>query len=212
MRSFTLAIAAAAALAQSPTFGAPIDAADQAGIDFILDVQFWGTEWTRPVVGGPRVFGDPVHGTMHVDARLAPPDSDPSPAAGNWFYNEPCCGPRRAAPSDFVTSDWQTLHGETEDHYGVSDRIPTSLGLTDGFSVTNSEFGPGQKDFSTLFVSISTTKDIVDGGGLLQQFESRPIAEGGYSNGTFDQTINGVYKQVLFVVDRLRVTAKVCRR
>jgi hypothetical protein len=192
------------AFAGGPSSAPPLS--DDA-LNFILDVEYWGTIESR-IPGGDHA---PIHAVARVDGRVAPPEFGSEPGVGVYEYNEEGYPPRVPAPSNFVTSNLQTLAGPSESE----DRVSM---VTDAnhhaFAIENREFvpHPGRpEDYSLFGLEIDTPEKFLDGVGLIQEFDVRPAAAGGRSLGWFDQLIDGVGTSFRFVIDRIRVTPKVCR-
>jgi hypothetical protein len=188
-------------------------------VDFILTIEYWGT--VDHVTRGSANVGDAVHGTMVVHSAFAPPDlRATNPNEGDYLWNSPCdrqCPPRIPAPSGFVTNDRSSFKGTSDDEVLVIDR-DKDPGRADWFLVADREstvHGSGvgaYSDTHSVAVQIGSTVDFIMGEGLLQSFDLRPDASTiARQGGIFDQVHGVIQNSLTFVVERLRVTPKVCR-
>jgi hypothetical protein len=182
----------------------------------ILNVEYWGTVTSSYDGSGPATHkvGDSLHGLIRVDTSLAPPDRATSAAdEGNYIWNNFCdriCPPRVDAPSGFVTSDLSKIRGTSDDFVSVFDLFSMSGGYADTFTLMDREQSPGQ--ILELQLGILAPVDFIRGDGLIQSFDIRPADVGAkVADGRFAEFFNAFSRTFDFVVDRLRVSPKVCR-
>jgi hypothetical protein len=177
----------------------------------ILEVEYWGTV-TR--VDGPieTRIGDPIHGLLHIDPSLAPPGPPlGGPTEAQYIWNAPCdrkCPPRVPAPSGFVTSYKTVCGGDSDDQVHLFNGNPPS-GRFDAFIVENNERGPGH--IYQLSVGALAPLDLLHELGISQEFDTRPADSGGSGSGRLEEIFQSFANRVDFIVERLRVSPKVCR-
>jgi hypothetical protein len=187
----------------------------------VVDVEWWGT-LAGVTTHGPLPSGVPrvkeyLHGTLRIIPALAPPDivpDDPYTSGYLWFNycQDDCTG----APSNFVTSTLQRYDGASsgDDVFMIDSAGGTNA--WDYFGVTNSESAISGSGGRFLNVTVTTPDfDFIHGDGILQEFDiSSTAADGvgfGSASETFDNAGRFVSRAIGFVVDRLKVTPKVCR-
>ena len=187
----------------------------------VVDVEWWGTlagvTTHGPLPPGLSSVRQHLHGTLRVNTTLAPPDALPDDAnlsTYSWFQY--CQGHCPNEPSDFVTTTLQRYDGVTS---GDSIYMTDSAGRTDRwdyFGVTNSESAIMGSGGALLNVTVTTPDfDFIHGDGILQEFDISSTAADGVGYGsaseTFDYAGRFVSRAIGFVVNRLKVTPKVCR-
>jgi hypothetical protein len=181
----------------------------------VIDVEVWGSV-DRIIFdeGLPKVqVGDSVHRRMRIDLSLTPPDRDASTDGGIYQWNVGCdfnCPPRVDAPSGFVTTAGSTFDFVSEDSVQVSDH-----GGFEGRSLFKiddvEDDGRGfQGNFFALSVTVLETMDFIQGDGLVQSFDIRPESEL-HSRGHVTMIKDAVRNSFGFLVERIRVTPKVCK-
>jgi hypothetical protein len=183
----------------------------------VIDLEYWGA--ITQVDQGPARVGDPVHGTMRIDTRVAPQDAAfiHPPWVGEYSVNQECdrnCLPERKEPSRFVTSPGITDRGgAVYDNVVVIDSAldPLHEFTRDEYSVRDYEIATNFRGASRLQISVSSAVDFVMGEGLVQSFDLRPAESGGAAGGTFESFLDGVGAGFSFVIDRIRATPHVCR-
>jgi hypothetical protein len=186
---------------------------------YLIDIEYWGSV-SGDVVGGGHSIGDNVRGTMRIDTRLAPGDvASIYDYWGDYQLNERCnhqnCPPELTEPSEFVTSPRiPDLGGFMFDRVQVFDnKTSGSANLYDAYDVEDWESNPGGSMFRRLNVAVSsTTLDFIAGDGLVQSFDVVPSEHAEtVANGTWEQYVDNVAEGFSFVVDRIRVTPKLCK-
>jgi hypothetical protein len=180
---------------------------------YILDVEYWGTVYDVSVGDGVAV-GDSLHGTLHVQSRLAPRDFIPDAREASYIWNEPrncvfdCPPPRIPAPSGFVTrGDGTTIEGVSGDHVSVVDGR-ASKRHWDRFGVE--DFERTSNGFAELVLDVGAPLDFVKGDSLAQAFDVRAKEAGGSGYGIVHELVGGAHRLFAFAVDRLRVAPRVC--
>jgi len=190
----------------------------------VIDIDFWGTISTVEV--GTRRVGDAITGSLRIDLRVAPSDFwDDSiwPNEGQYIHNFPCernCAePEPDAPSRVVTTRGAPvdLGGNSYDEVHLVDGTEGSSFPADEFRVRDWELGAGSGDgYSELRVHVGASSRLVDfihGDDLLQEFDLRPAETADtHAGGSWHEAVAGNSTALFeFVIDRLRVTPKVCR-
>jgi len=227
--SLGMAALAAAALVSGEAGATPLVVGDSG---LVIDVEFWGRQRLRnfnpedptddiitygdPVQGTFRIFADdaPAPGwtTAFLDApnavaygRATPPVRDPPPASlvtSRWLS---------ALPAPFV-NDVSPFPG---DHVQIADGVlfrPEGP-VQDWFEVLDrSSDDVNRTAVDTLFITVTTPRDIIQGVGLDQEFDLvNPAENGGTSGGFFAGTVDGLERFIEFIVDRVRVSPRVCK-
>jgi hypothetical protein len=207
------AIFAAAALAASWA----AHAATTTEPRIVIDLEYWGT--VTQVDQGPGRVGDPVHGTMRIDTRLAPADAAFTYPewVGEYSVNQECernCLPERTEPSAFVTSPGiKDLGGAVYDNVLVIDKAldPVHEWDFDEYSVRDYEIATNFRGASQLRIDVASAVDFIMGESLVQSFDLQPAESGGSAGGVFESFLDGVASSFSFAIDRIRATPRVCR-
>jgi hypothetical protein len=202
--------------------------------EHVVDIEYWGTSIEQAGIGIPQPGWVPIeeflHGTIRIRPSLAPPDTFPDlPYYGAYTWRDTCetgttCP---AAPSRFVTTPLQKFDGALS---GDTVLIADSNGLPDSFdelfvknweatTVGDGPFGPEFVE-REMYLQIhgADAGDFIRGDGLWQTFDvSFP---GGVGSGGGTETYQGTdltqpwtwpYRVFSFVVNRIKVTPRVCR-
>ena len=206
----------------------------------VIDVEFWGrAQINSPNPDGSNddiiTYGDPVHGKFRIfpgDAPSPQAYSGPSPPATSYGDIHASPPPTGAA---FVTSRWlspfpksplpithqvsQSAGTVPDDYVVLGDRVrfAASEPRKDYFQVSD-QFSPTSADDTisgeSLTISMTSTLDFIQGTALDQAFELDDLLE------TDDTSTYGFFRAKVgdgavaffdFVVDRIRVTPRVCK-
>ncbi len=206
----------------------------------VIDVEFWGRERiTSFNEEDPNndiiTFGDPVHGTFRIFPDDAPAARDSTGLSlEGKIYGDNRSG-RAPTGAAFVSSRWLSPFPEgpvgnithqvspfpgsvPNDHVVVGDDVQIN-GRKDWFQVSD-RFSPSSPDDTLsgewLSIQVTSSLDFLDGFGLDQEFELDDLQEkentfaSGFFRAKLDTTATAV-AFFAFVIDRLRVSPRVCK-
>lgn len=220
-------VLAAAALVSGPATATQVVVGDSAYL--VIDVEFWGREqFITPDPNDPAddvfTYGDPVRGTFRIHAGGAP---QPSQTSAFLDFDDAVVYGRDSAPAggqgpaSFVESRWLSPFpagitrdvgpfpgAVADDFVTIGDAVrffpdePDKdwFQVADGF--TQNFRQPGE-EHEQLFIGMSTPLDIIQGLSLDQEFEVEDVSGFGFLRAA--NTFFG------FIVDRVRVTPRICR-
>jgi len=194
-----------ASLLAAPMVSEAVPIAERYGA---VDVEYWG-RLENCSSGDCSDLPDVLYGRLLIDLSLAPRDLNPDDGVGNY-------GRARGGFLDpgFVTTPEQSLLGRSADRVGVSDWSPANFN-PDSYRVQNQAFITIDGEIvaeQRLEVGMVSFRDWgIEGDSLVQRFDVRTEDIGGDATGVFQSLIDGVSRSYSFIVDRMRVTPKVCR-
>jgi hypothetical protein len=149
--------------------------------------------------------GEPVSGVLRIKTSLAPSDRNPDVTRaeyGNqldWTEVVP----------DFVTG--HATGGRPNDYVSVVDTRGTSqagAGL-DSYGVRDSD-GWGTQTYTMLTIFIQTSRNVIEGDGIVQTFDVAPIQNERFFGAIFQRVAKGA-SEVYFNLTRVSLTPGSCR-
>jgi hypothetical protein len=181
-----------------------------------LDVEVWGTVTSNRGNDVPAI-GDSIYQRLRIDPSLAPPPQTSTPTGVQYssFRTSDCCDRPTYHPSGFVTTVGHALlSGDSFDELAIYDGSAYYLHDRDAFIVGDAE---SIQDSSRVLtnsvytnVSVFDLTDFIHGKSFWQSFDLRP-ARSPSNRGVFDETVDRVEHAFSYMVDRIRVTPRVCR-
>jgi hypothetical protein len=182
------------------SFGAPIT-----GPYDVVDVEYWGTLYN--CAGDCSDLPDVLHGRLQIDLSLAPRDTRDEPLIGE--YSRHATG--FVAPG-FVIAQGQFLRGLSADMVVVGDLNPSAAELyrvQNHSSITVDGLLVAEQRTEVGIASLRQWG--IEGDSIVQQFDVRTADVDGEGDGIVSELLNGVSRGYSFLIDRMRVTPRVCR-